>query len=219
MRGAARYLLMREPVPQEEIIMNAPQTLLQMRGVPIAPARLSQSALVIIDAQGEYRSGRMALPGVDPALSRIADLLARSRAAGTPVFHVAQIGQPGGLFDPDNERGAILPQAAPADGEPVIMKKLPNGFAGTELHERLQRPRRSSLIVAGFMTHMCISASVRAALDLGYQTTVVADATATRALPAHDGSAPISSEIVHRTALAELADRFAAVVPGAEIQV
>jgi nicotinamidase-related amidase len=201
--------------------MNAtmPQTLLQLRGVSIAPARLSQSALVIIDAQGEYRSGRMALPGIDQALARIADILAGARAAGTPIFHVAQIGQAGTLFDPNTECGAILPQAAPLAGEPVIMKRLPNGFAGTELHQRLQQAGRNNLIVAGFMTHMCISASVRAALDLGYQTTVIADAAATRALPAHDGGAPIPSDAVHRTALAELADRFAAVVPGAEIAV
>jgi nicotinamidase-related amidase len=206
---------------QEETIMNAtmPPTLLQMRGLAIAPARLSQSALVVIDAQGEYRSGRMALPGVDPALARIADVLARARAAGTPVFHVAQLGQAGTLFDQGTERGAILPQAAPVAGEPIVMKRLPNGFAGTELHERLQQAGRSTLIVAGFMTHMCISASVRAALDLGYQTTVIADATATRALPAHDGGAAISSDTVHRTALAELADRFAAVIACTEIAV
>lgn len=196
---------------------TSPETLLQMRGLAIPPARLSQAALVIIDAQGEYRSGRMALPGIDPALARIADLLARARAAGTPVFHVAQVGQAGTLFDPATERGAILPQAAPMAGEPVIMKRLPNGFAGTELHERLQQAGRNTLIMAGFMTHMCISASARAALDLGYQTTVIADATATRALPAPDGGAAISSDAVHRTALAELADRFAAVVTSAAI--
>ena len=97
------------------------------------------------------------------------------------------------------------------------MKRLPNAFAGTELHERLQQAGRNTLILAGFMTHMCISASARAALDLGYQTTVIGDATATRALPAHDGGAPISADAVHRTALAELADRFAAVVVRAEI--
>lgn len=199
--------------------MNAtsPETLLQMRGLAIAPGRLSQSALVIIDAQGEYRSGQMALPGIEPALARIADLLGRACAAGTPIFHVAQIGQAGTLFDPGTERGAILPQAAPVAGEPVIMKRLPNGFAGTELHERLQQAGRNTLIIAGFMTHMCISASARAALDFGYRTTVIADATATRALPAHDGGALVSSETVHRTALAELADRFAAVVMSAEI--
>jgi len=199
--------------------MNAtkPLTLLQMRGVPIPPARLSDAGIVIIDAQGEYRSGRMALPGIDPALARIADLLARARSAGTPICHVAQLGQQGTLFDPTTERGAILPQAAPAAGEPLIMKRLPNAFAGTELHERLQQAGQKTLIVAGFMTHMCISASTRAALDLGYQTSVIADATATRALPAHDGGAPIPAEIVHRTALAELADRFALVVASGEI--
>lgn len=199
--------------------MNAaiPQTLLQMRGLSLAPARLSDAALIIIDAQGEYRSGRMALPGIDLALARIAALLDRARAAGTPIFHVAQTGQPGTLFDPETERGAILPQAAPAAGEPVIMKRLPNAFAGTELHERLQQSGRRNLILAGFMTHMCISASTRAALDLGYQNTVIADATATRMLPSHDGAAPIAAEMVHRIALAELADRFAAVVPSDQI--
>jgi nicotinamidase-related amidase len=199
--------------------MNAPTplSLLQLRGVSIAPARLSDAAVVIIDAQGEYRSGRVALPGIDPALARIAELLARARSAGTPIFHVAQIGQQGTLFDPATERGAILPEAAPIPGELLIMKRLPNAFAGTELHERLQQAERRNLIIAGFMTHMCISASARAALDLGYQTTVIADATATRALPSHDGGAPILAENVHRAALAELADRFAAVVASTEI--
>jgi nicotinamidase-related amidase len=194
--------------------MNAtmPQTLLQMRGLELAPARLSDASVVIIDAQGEYRGGRMALPGIDPALARIADLLARARSAGTPIFHVAQTGQQGTLFDPTTERGAILPQATPIAGEPLIMKRLPNAFAGTELHERLQQAGRRKLILAGFMTHMCISASARAALDLDYQTTVIADATATRALPAHGGGAPIPADAVHGVALAEPADRFAAVV-------
>jgi nicotinamidase-related amidase len=64
---------------------------------------------------------------------------------------------------------------------------------------------------------MCISASARAALDLGYQTSIAGDAMATRALPAHDGGSPIPAEIVHRTALAELADRFAAVVKAGDI--
>jgi nicotinamidase-related amidase len=199
--------------------MNAtiPKTLLQLRGIAIPPARLSDAALVIIDAQGEYRVGRMKLDGIDSALARLAALLARARAAGTPILHVAQVGQQGTLFDPTTAYGEIVSEAAPAAGEPVVMKRLPNAFAGTELHERLQQTGRRSLILAGFMTHMCISASARAALDLGYQATVVADATATRALPAHDGGASIPAGIVHDTALAELADRFAAVAASGDI--
>jgi hypothetical protein len=58
----------------------------------------------------------------------------------------------------------------------------------------------------------------RQGLELaGADLDAVADATATRALPAHDGGTPIPAEIVHRTALAELADRFAAVVKAGDI--
>ena len=44
------------------------------------------------------------------------------------------------------------------------------------------------LVLAGFMTHMCVSSTARAALDLGFQTTVPADASATRDLIAQDVS-------------------------------
>ncbi len=98
--------------------MNAttPQTLLQMRGLSIAPARLSDAALVIIDAQGEYRSGQMGCPASTRRWRGSRNCWRAPRSAGTPIFHVAQIGQPGTLFDPTTERGAILPQAAPVVG-------------------------------------------------------------------------------------------------------
>lgn len=192
-----------------------PQTLLQMRNVAIPRATLADASLVIIDAQADYHAGRLPLSGIEAALANIAALLSRARQAGTPIFHVTQMGQAGSLFD--GAGGAILPQATPVQNEPIVTKRLPNAFAGTDLHDRLQQAGRRNLILAGFMTHMCVSASARAALDLGYHVNVVADATATRALPAHDGGAAIPADVVHRTALAELADRFAAVLTGAEI--
>ena len=67
------------------------------------------------------------------------------------------------------------------------------------------------------MTHMCVSSTARAALDLGYETTVVADATATRALPSVDGSSVISAETLHETALAALADRFSAITSTTQV--
>ena len=73
---------------------------------------------------------------------------------------------------------------------------------------------RRELIVAGFATHMCVSATTRAALDHGYRTTVVAAACATRDLPDPLGGV-IAAETVHRAELAALADRFAVVVPDA----
>ncbi|WNZ59031.1 isochorismatase family protein [Myxococcus sp. MxC21-1] len=96
-------------------------------------------------------------------------------------------------------------------GEAVVTKGLPNSFAGTDLHARIAATGREELIIAGFMTHMCISATARAALDLGYRNTVVAAATATRDLPVPMGGVVSASEL-QRNALAALADMFAVVV-------
>src|SRR5690606_13645600 len=105
---------------------------------------------------------------------------------------------------------AIADEAAPGSGEAVVEKPLPNAFAGTTLGETLAAMGVKRLVLAGFMTHMCISSTARAALDLGYQTTVVADACATRDLPAgEDGD--ISAADLHRAELAALADRFSIV--------
>ena len=198
--------------------MSEAKTLLQMAGVKPAPAKLSDAAVVIIDAQNEYVSGKLPLAGVEAALARIADLLAAARAVGAPVIHVAQKGRPGGLFDPDSEAFKFAAQAAPRAGEAVVEKPLPNAFAKTDLDAKLQATGRKTLVIAGFMTHMCVSATARSALDHGYSVTVAADAAATRSLPDPLGGADLPAGDIHRAALAELADRFATVVPVAAIK-
>lgn len=104
-----------------------------------------------------------------------------------------------------------MEEVRPIEGEPYIVKGLPNAFANTDLDVRLRRLGRPEVIFVGAQTHMCVSATVRAALDLGWRSTMVADACATRNLPASDGSV-LSAVEVQRTALAELADAFAIVV-------
>jgi len=64
------------------------------------------------------------------------------------------------------------------------------------------------------MTHMCVSSTARAALDLGYATTVVATACATRDLPNGSGG-HIAATVIHDVALVELSDRFAVIARGA----
>lgn len=190
-----------------------PATLLELsRSVP-APARLSESVVIIVDAQREYTDGRLKLSGVAAALQQTQRLLARARAAGVPIIHIQQISPAGrGLFDPTGPYTAIAPEAAPQPGETVITKALPNSFAGTTLAEALKKLGRKRLILSGYMTHVCVSATARSALDHGYLTTIIADACATRDLP--DGAGGIvPAATLHRVALAELADRFATIVP------
>ena len=187
---------------------DAPKTLLQMAGADLAPSKLSDSTLVIIDAQNEYRSGALPLAGVDAAVKEISTLLKRARASGAPVVHVQHAGRPGGAFDLEAERGRIMREVAPECAEPVVQKPLPNAFADTDLADKLEAAGRKQLIIAGFMTHMCISSTARAALDHGYRVTIPAAACATRDLPAPDGGVMTAAEL-HRAALTALADRFA----------
>ena len=97
----------------------------------------------------------------------------------------------------------------------MVEKELPNAFAGTDLQARLTAAGRKNIILAGFMTHMCVSSTARAALDLGYRITVDADSCATRDLPdGHGGT--IAAATVHDVALAELSDRFAIIARGSD---
>lgn len=195
--------------------MAAPRTLLSLAGADPAPAAVSDAALVLIDCQMEYVDGALPLTGVDAALDEVARLLDRFRSAGAPIVHVAHRGNPGGLFDPEGPSGRIADRAAPRDGETVVEKTLPNSFAGTTLEATLRGLDRRKLIVAGFMTHMCVSTTVRAGLDLGYASTVVANAAATRDLPLPTGDGVINAATLHNASLAALSDRFACIVPGA----
>ncbi len=186
-------------------------TLRGLAGLTTTGHRLADSVVVVIDAQREYVDGTVALPGVDAAVENIVRLLDAARRLDVPIIHVAHVGAPGGPFDPAGP-GVIIDRVAPIEGEGVVEKRLPNSFAGTDLDERIRATGRKTLVIAGFMTHMCVSTTARAAIDHGYDSTVVSDATGTRDLPSAVGSDVVPAQVVHETALAELADRFAAVV-------
>ncbi|MGV8844063.1 MAG: cysteine hydrolase family protein [Pseudomonas sp.] len=195
--------------------MSPAQTLYQLTGRGHAAASLGNASLLIIDAQEEYRSGVLRLPGLDAALTEIASLLAAARAAGSALVHIKHLGIPGGLLDPQGPRGQHLPEAAPLPGEVLVEKRLPNAFAGTDLHERLQELGHLDLIICGFMTHSSISSTVRAAKDYGYRCTLVDAACATRDLPDAEGQV-IDAAQIHRIEMTALADNFATLVPSAK---
>lgn len=201
-------------IPMLAFAANPPSTLLQMAGVHKTPGTLADSVLIIIDAQQEYVNGALPLVGIDQALVQGERLLARARDADTPIVHVVHRGK-GALFNTDGPYFAIAKPLLPRAGEMVVEKQLPDAFAGTRLQQVLAATGRKHLVVIGFMTHMCVSSTVRSALALDYSTTVVAGATATRDLPDGHGGI-VSADQVQRASLAALADRFAVVVDGAD---
>jgi nicotinamidase-related amidase len=193
--------------------MTSAKTLLQLAGADLTPPPLRDAALVLIDIQNEYLAGPLAVPDAKPAIARAAALLARARECGSAIIHIAHRGKQGGLFDRSADRGAIVAELSPLVNELVIEKELPNAFAGTDLQAQLAASGRKNIVLAGFMTHMCVSSTARAALDLGFRTTIDADSCATRDLPDGRGGT-LDARTIHEVALAELSDRFAIIARG-----
>ncbi|MEU9716030.1 isochorismatase family protein [Streptomyces sp. NPDC047976] len=197
---------------------TASASLREVSGLDGRPARLADSVLVMIDFQNTYRSGVMALDGAEEALAAGARLLERARAAGAPVVHVVNDGGEGTPYDVRARIGAISDEVAPAEGEPVVVKQAPNAFHATELEKVLTglgfgAGSGKDLVLAGFMTHMCVTFTAEGAFYRGYRPTVVAEATATRALAAPDG-AVLPAGALQTAALTTIADLFGVVVPG-----
>lgn len=185
------------------------QTLYQLAGVTLTPPALADATLILIDYQNEYLSGPLTLVGAEPAVERAGALLAAARQAGARIIHVAHRGAVGGPFDRTAERGAIIPSLAPLPGEPVVEKTMASSFAGTNLDDLLGSSGQK-LVIVGFMTHNCVSSTVRATMERGHGVTIAADACATRDLPGPDGQ-DIPADLIHRATLAALADRHALV--------
>ncbi|MGI1671837.1 MAG: cysteine hydrolase [Neptuniibacter sp.] len=183
-----------------------------LAGLGNEASSINDSALVIIDAQNTYCEGVMKLDGVDEALNECKKLLDRFRAAGRPVFHIRHDAGPGTPYDVSAPIGQIADIVAPIEGEAVITKNYPSSFVQTELDGLLKQADVSNLILTGFMSHMCVNSTARGAFSLGYNPTVVASATATRALPSKVTGKDVPSEQVHEAALAALSDLPSAVV-------
>ena len=109
-------------------------------------------------------------------------LLASARKAGDLVVHVRHefptADAP--FFAPASPGSQIHPKVRNLDGEPVVLKHHVNAFRETELKAILDRHGVEEVVICGAMSHMCVDAGTRAAVDLGYTCVVVHDACATR---------------------------------------
>lgn len=170
-------------------------------------------ALLLIDIQRDYFPGeRHPLVGSDLAAETASGVLAGFRARSEPIVHVQHSwDEPDAAYLKPGTRGfAHDDRVAPAEGEPVVVKHSPNAFVGTGLEQRLRAEGIDQLVVAGMMTSMCVDATVRAAVDLGFAVTVVGDACAAPDLEYVGVHVP--GEQVHAAFLAALADGYAEVV-------
>ncbi|WP_194829399.1 cysteine hydrolase family protein [Nocardia sp. XZ_19_231] len=181
-------------------------TLRELNGFDETPASLTNSTLILVDYQNTYTQGVMELTGWEPALDAAAELLSAARAAGTPVIHVINDGGKDTPYDITTDIGRIHPQLSPTPDEPTVVKSVPNAFVNTDLAELVDAAGNTNLIIAGFMSHMCVTFTTEGAFLRGNIPTVVANACATRPL----GEVP--ADQLHASALATITDLYGIVV-------
>ncbi|MFG3117707.1 cysteine hydrolase family protein [Streptomyces sp. NPDC048197] len=188
-------------------------TLRELSGFDQTPASLAAATLILIDYQNTYTRGVLELTGWQEALDAGATLVARARNAGAKIIHVINDAGEGTPYDIRAEIGQIHSRVAPVEGEPVVVKPTPNAFHDTDLGDHVDAAGNKDVIIAGFMTHMCVVFTAAGAFLRGNRPTVVADACATR--PLQTTVADVSAAQLHHGALATIADLYGVVVPSA----
>jgi len=186
-------------------------TLRDVVGLGHHATSLKDAALIMIDYQNTYRRGLMQLEGVEAAIIEAQKLLEMARDLKTPIIHIQHDGGAGSPYDVRAEIGMISSEVAPISGESVITKNYPNSFIQTDLDQQLKALGVQNIVLAGFMTHMCINSTAHGGFNLGYAATVVANATATRALKTATGEI-VSAQQIQTAALASTRDLYAVVV-------
>lgn len=124
-------------------------------------------------------------------------------------MHAVPNGAP--VFTPETPLAAEFAELAPRAGEAVLAKQQPGAFTGTELDAAIKRSGKATVVLVGYMAHVCVSTTARQASERGYETVVVSDAVGDRDVPGVD------AEELKRVSLAEVADAFGTVVESKDI--
>ena len=171
----------------------------------------AEPALIVIDVQKGMDNPRLGKRNNPEAEKRIEDLIGAWRAAGKPVVHVQHDSvEPQSELRPDRPGNEVKPEAKPVDGEPVFRKNVNSAFIGTKLESFLRERGIDNLVLVGLTTEHCVSTSARMAANLGFNVTIVADATAAFEKNGYDGK-HYSADEVHNVELAGLNREFATI--------
>ena len=140
------------------------------------------AALVIIDVQNAILQGKgvparqpVIEAALDETVRRLEALQVKARAAGVPVIVVQHDDSPGTRLARGTRGWELRSEIAPQAGDVLVSKRACDSFFETDLAERLQERSVTRLIVGGCMTQFCVDTTVRRAVSLGYDVTLVAD--------------------------------------------
>ena len=177
------------------------------------------AALILIDVQEGFDDPCLGHRNNPQAEQTIALLLEHWRRTKRPVIHVRHDSQTdGSALRSGNPGNDFKREAMPIDGELIYPKSVNSAFIGTSLEADLKTRGIATLVIVGLTTNHCVSTTARMAGNLGFETFVVSDATATFDRNGIDGRLR-DAEDVHAAALSDLHGEFATVIESSALLV
>lgn len=174
-------------------------------------------ALLIIDVQKGLAEPSLGLRNNPQAEDNMSDLLGAWREHELPIIHIRHCSvEPNSPLRPELPGNGYKDEVRPLPGEKEFTKTVNSAFIGTGLEQYLRGTDISALVIIGLTTDHCISASTRMASDLGFDVTLVNDATAAFERVGYDG-VHYSGEDIHRVNLVSLDGEFCELRSTAEI--
>jgi nicotinamidase-related amidase len=150
----------------------------------------NNSALVVVDVQVGVMANSWEAPRV---IKNIARAVERARVGGVPVIWVQHESEE---LPRDSAPWQWVPELVLVAGEKRVYKRFPSSFEETKLEEGLGELGTTHLVLAGAQTNWCIRATAYAALDRGYDLTLLKDAHTTASIELGDGSKVEAASIV-----------------------
>lgn len=178
---------------------------------------LRDATLLIIDVQKAIDHPSWGRRNNLEAEQNIGQMLASWRGRRGSVIHVRHASKdPLSTYRPGQEGCEFKDVVEPLNGELVITKHVNSAFIGTDLEAQLRGRGARSLVICGVITNNSVESTARMAGNLGFETYVVSDATATFDKADIAGRLR-SAEDVHAMSLANLQGEYATVISTAEV--
>ncbi|MBD3887176.1 cysteine hydrolase [Phormidium tenue FACHB-886] len=175
---------------------------------PIPP----NAVLIIIDVQKAIDHPSWGRHNNLQAESNIARLLNCWRETQRPIVHVRHLStEPDSTYRPGQDGCDFKEVVLPKADERVVDKQVNCAFIGTDLENWLRSNSYRTLVVTGVITNNSVEATVRVAGNLGFDTYVISDATATFDKWDLDRKLHLAEE-VHALSLANMHEEYATVV-------
>lgn len=173
--------------------------------------------LVLIDLQTAFVDGEAAVPDSAVLMAAARQQLEAARGANSMVVHLQNDGELGAPDEPGSAGWSLVLDAEP--DEFVIRKVGDDGFEGTGLDELLRDRGVTTFSVCGLLSEMCVAATARTAMGLGYRVLLAHDSHATYPVPAYSlTESPVPAELASRAAEWSLGDAILLPARGADIQ-